>query len=307
MKKKMLLIAMIGMCTILTGCSLVNRAKQEVPQEEYSEVGSAVKSEMKDDGTYVLTYALIGMKDQKIAYLYIDQIEKNLQNGDKSTFTNKELGTVYGLSYKSDHGEWNEQVESFENYVAGNHMTIEEVNDIPTDKNKNGKLIPEQGSDLEAGCELDIRDFLDVINQASKNCEKVKAIKLGMGDDICIYQNDNTIKVSLGFYATDYRYKICYSSIEEYAVIDEKGADVRSQKEKSSGQQDILEHCKQIDAFETYIQGKSLGEVANIEIYDPGNGVDTALPKPETDIAAVCNIDLSKYLSNAREASSRMA
>ena len=70
---------------------------------KYKQAGYAVDGQVEEDGTVKITYALIGVKDKKITYLYLDQIEQN-PSKDRTRFTNKELGSAYGLGYKSDHG-----------------------------------------------------------------------------------------------------------------------------------------------------------------------------------------------------------
>ena len=43
-----------------------------------------------------------------------------------------------------------------------------------------------------------------------------------------------------------------------------------------------------------------------VETYDPGDGISTALPKKDTDLAAVCDIDLSRYISVLTECAGRL-
>ena len=47
-------------------------------------------------------------------------------------------------------------------------------------------------------------------------------------------------------------------------------------------------------------------EAYSVETYDSGDGINTALPKVNTDLARVCNIDLDKYIQVLKEASGRL-
>lgn len=296
----------IATCVSLLGCSPTNRVKQEIPEEKYEEVGYATKSEIEDDGTIKITYALVGMKDEKIEYLYLDQIEQNPLE-DRTLFTNKEQQNAYGLSYKSDHGEWNEQVGALEKYISGNHMTIEEVNEIPTyEKDEKHPKVAKKGSDLEAGCELDLSDFMEVINKASENTTQVKAMRLGVGEDIRINNIEGRLDVTFSFIATDYRYKICYSKLDVYSIDVLGQRNVLSLREQVSEKPELKQWEENVDAYEEYIYGLNMVEAYGVETYDPGNGIETALPKPGTDLATMCNIDLEKFIITLEEASGRL-
>ena len=58
--------------------------------------------------------------------------------------------------------------------------------------------------------------------------------------------------------------------------------------------------------FEEYIEGLNMVEAYGVETYDPGDGISTALPKKDTDLAAVCDIDLSRYISVLTECAGRL-
>lgn len=306
MRKSRVIAVALAMGIGLAGCSPTTRTVAEIPETEYTQAGYSVKVEVEEDGTVKITYGLIGVKDDKIKYIYLDQIEENPAE-DRFLMTNKEMENAYGLSYISDHGEWSTQVRALENYIAGHTMTIEEVNAIPTyEKDEDNLNVPTEGSDLEAGCELDITDFLDVINDAYDNLEDTNATRLGIGEDVRIHNADNRIDVTFSFVGTDYRYKICYEHLDTYSVYGEPGADIRSQKEKAEEQPELFEWQKGIEGFEEYIMGLNMTEAYGVETYDPGNGIETALPKAGTDLAEVCNIDLDKFIITLREAAGRL-
>ena len=234
-----------------------------------------------------------------INYIHLDQIKQNPQK-ESHVFTNKELGSAYGLSYTSEKGEWNEQVQALESYIKGNNMTIEDVNEIPVyEKDEEHLKVPDEGTGLGMVCELDISDFLTVINEAYNNLEKTKALRIGVGEDIRISKKDNQIDINFAFLGTDYKYKICYSKLETYSIK----ADTLQEQIIANDKGKIEE--KRMAAFEKYIEGLNMLEAIGIETYDPGNGKETALPKKGTDLAEICEIDLSRMLKAVAEAGSR--
>lgn len=305
MRKIFVASIMIACCFGVMGCSPTNRVKQEIPEAKYTEAGYGVISEIEEDGTVKITYALVGLKNDEINYLYLDQIEQN-PTKDRFLFTNKELQSAYGLSYKSDHGEWYQQVDALEKYIAGHHMTIRELNEIETyKKDEEHPKAPKKGSDLEAGCELDLTDFIQVINLAYENTTKVEANRLGVGEDIRVKNSEGKLEVTLAFVATDYRYKICYSHLDSYVVTAEQGK-IRSLRDETANYEQTEQWKDGLDAYEKYINGLNMVEAYGVETYDPGDGISTALPKPGTDLAEVCNIDLDKFIKVLEEAAGRL-
>lgn len=305
MKKIYRFCVLTFLIMLFSGCSPTNRVQQEIPEPVYTNVGHAIKSEIKEDGTVKLTYALVGLKEDKIEYLYLDQIEQNLQE-EISLFSNKEMENAYGLSYESDHGEWHEQVNALKTYISGNKMTIDEVNAIPVEKiDENHLKVPEKGSELEAGCELDLTDFLDVINEACENAVEADVMRLAVGEDVRCSKINNQLTLTIGFVGTDYRYKINYLYLDKYVIDAEAGSDTRSLKQIGKEQEEVQKWVENLEAYENYILGSNLKEAIGVETYDPGNGTETALPKVGTDLAAVCNIDLDKFILVLDEAGNR--
>lgn len=279
--------------TVLAGCSPVVRSKQEIPEPEYTQAGYAIESKVDQDGKIIFTYALIGVKEDKIAYLRADQIETNPKT-DRHTFTNDELETAYGLLYKGNKGEWNEQVRAICNYISGKEMTIDEVNEIPTE-DRDGILVPKKGSELASACELDMTPFLSVINKAYNSREDVSVAKLAMGEDIRVSNKDGRLDVTFAFIGTDYRYKVGYAHIDSYSYTVGQSTPVLSAKERATEDEGTKLYAENEQAFEKFIMGLNLTEVKNFETYDPGDGINTALPKKNTDLAQVCNIDIGYF------------
>ena len=96
---KKIFAMVIGSAVMVTvvGCGsnlMSTHEKAEIPETKYKQAGYAVDGQVEEDGTVKITYALIGVKDKKITYLYLDQIEQN-PSKDRTRFTNKELGSAY--------------------------------------------------------------------------------------------------------------------------------------------------------------------------------------------------------------------
>ena len=298
-------IVIIGVM-VFNGCGSASHVKETIPETKYKQAGYAVKGEIEEDGTVKLTYALVGVKDKKITYAYLDQIEQNPKT-DRHLFTNKELSTAYGLVYEDSNGEWSEQVTALANYISGNSLTIDEVNNIPVyKKSEEEQKVPKKGTDLAAGCALDISDFLDVINEAYNNREDTNATRLAVGEDVRVNNSEGKLNVTLGFAGTDYRYKICYSHLESYSINVNTDKAILPTADKAKNDESVKELADGEKSFENYIIGLNMVEAYNVETYDPGDGINTALPKVDTDLAQVCNIDLSKYILVLKEIAGRL-
>lgn len=307
MPKKLIMLMMI--CTMfIVGCGSNEQSglKQEIPEAKYTEAGVGIKGKVADDGTVILTYALIGLKNDVIEYIYLDQIEQNPQT-DRHLFTNKELQNAYGLGYTSNYGEWNQQIDVLKTYILGHNMTLEDVNSIPTyEKDNENKMVPKLDSDLGAACELDIEDFIDVINMAFANLQEIEATRLAVGEDVRVSKKNNEIEVQLAFVGTDYRYKISFADLETYKIKAETDTEIFSLRERAKVDEQYKAWNNDMSNFEKYIVGLNMNEATGIEVYDPGNGIDTALPKKGTDLSEICNIDLSKTILALKEASGRL-
>ena len=307
MAKKLIMLMMI--CTMfIVGCGSNQQSglKQEIPEAKYTEAGVGIKGTVTEDGTVILTYALVGVKNNIIEYLYLDQIEQNPQS-DRHIFTNKELQNAYGLSYTSDYGEWYQQVDVLETYILGNNMTLEDVKSIPTyEKDEKNKMVPKKDSDLGVACELDIANFIDVIDMAFANLQDVEAMRLAVGEDVRINKKNNEVDVQLAFVGTDYRYKISFAHLEAYEIKAETDIEIVSNRERAEGDEQYRAWNNDMSNFEKYIVGLNINEAIGVEVYDPGNGVDLALPKKGTDLSERCSIDLYKTILALREASDRL-
>ena len=301
------MVGILALGVFFTGCSKKsssNSLKIEMPKPKYTKIGYDVKTYVDGDNVKV-TYAILGFKDDEIIHIYIDQIEKTLGK-EKSLRTNRELGNAYGLAYTSDFGEWYVQVDALKNYIAGNHLTAEELDSIETYKkdDKNPSL-PAKNSDIAAACELNIGDFLDVIKNAANNTYEVEAMHIGVGEEIRIYNDSEQMNVDFAFIATDYNGNICFSKLESLK-IEKENSKISSLKEASASDPETYSLKNKIAAFEDYMIGRTIGEVCAAEVYDPGDGINSALPKKGTDLAKICNTDLYHYLKVVSESGGRL-
>jgi len=293
-------------CFCLCGCTVQTTKKMEIPKENYEKAGYAVKSYVKEDGTCVVTYSCLGVQNGIVKYLYLDQIEINPKT-DRHEFTNKELESAYGLGYNSDKGEWSIQVKALESYIKNNNMTIDAINAIEVyEKDSEHKKVPQINTGLGAVCELDLTDFLDVINQAYNNSHETKAMKLSAGESVRVRQKDERIEVQLAFIGTDYRYKVCFAELETYILDAKIPGSVNALQTKRQTNGETIQWKEEQEAFEEYIIGLNMLEILNVETYDPGNGIETAMPQKGTDLAEVCSIDLREILISIKSAGEHM-
>ena len=114
----------------------------------------------------------------KIVACRIDvaQNKMNVTNGaveaTKTFKTKMELGTEYGMAGKVDNDdngvmkEWDEQTKAFESYVVG--KTVAEVEAIQTQEKKGHKIAVDQAL-LDAGCSMQITDFIAAVAKACKD------------------------------------------------------------------------------------------------------------------------------------------
>ncbi len=306
MKKYKILLMAIVIAVLSSACTTKTKGKAEIPEIKYTEIGHAVKNEVLDDGTVRTTYALIGLKNDKINYLCLDQMEQNPKK-DRHLFTNKELESAYGLSYKSEFGEWSTQVNALQNYIVGKQMSLEDVKNIKTYKKDNeNTMVPDVDSDLGAAVGIDIKIFLQLIEEAFNNVTPIEATRIAVGENVRISVEENQVDTSIVFVATDYRYKICYSYMDRYSTKCLSGTDTRSMKEKSHDDVEAKEWVNNLKGYEEYINGLNMLEAYEVETYDKGDGINTNVPKINTDLGKICDIDLSEYIIALKEAAGRL-
>ena len=139
--------------------------------------------------------AVVLDKDGKIVSCRIDVAQNKVTlNADgtlsipESFKTKMELGDDYGMAGKVDNNgdgvmkEWYDQTKAFETYVVG--MTASEVKAIETEL-VNGHYIAKDTALLEAGCTIQITDFIEAVAKACEDKHSVSfqanEFKLGVG------------------------------------------------------------------------------------------------------------------------------
>ena len=155
---------------------------------------------------------------------------------------------------------------------------------------------------MSVACELNIGEYIEVIAKACNNTVEVEAMYLGYGENIRIYNTEKRIAVDFSILAFDYNGRIVSSDLLRCEATASEGEFTVTQgvscEDKSSLQNNLAEYSQ-------YMLGRTVNEVLSAEVYDPGDGISTAIPKPGTDLAEVCNIDLASLNKAVREASER--
>ena len=113
------------------------------------------------------------------------------------------------------------------------------------------------------------------------------------------------MKIDFAFIGTDYKSNICFSKLESLS-IETNDSKISYLKEATASDSEAYGLKNKITAFEDYMIGRTVGEVYAAEVYDPGDGINLALPKKDTDLAKICNIDLYYYLKAVSEANGRL-
>ena len=178
---KKLLAIVLCLCTIfaLAACS---PAKEEAKEAEYK-LGMGVVVSMDSSKTGLAQVdatvaTVVTDADGKIVACRIDVAQNKMTVTDgavdaAATYETKmELGSRYGMEGKVDNDgngvmlEWDAQTKAFEAYVVG--KTAAEVEAIQT-KEANGHQIAVDQTLLDAGCSMQITDFIAAVAAACKD------------------------------------------------------------------------------------------------------------------------------------------
>mgnify|MGYP000573974254 CR=1 FL=1 len=138
--------------------------------ENISERQSNLEEEVKGPSKKIALDA-----DGKAVWAYVD-VSQN-PNGKDESKSKKELQSDYGMKSTSAQignieggAEWYEQAATFEKYVVG--KTADEVAATETEKrDEEHTSVPKSGSDLAAGCTMDIGAFLEAVAEAFANAQ----------------------------------------------------------------------------------------------------------------------------------------
>ena len=204
------------------GSTVTPDPKPETPvvtEKDYNLGMGLVFGDFKADQTNATIATVVTDKDGKIVACKIDAVQNKYKIADTVTFTildtKKELGDKYNMAaygtpnYGTTVLEWYKQAEVFENYVIG--KTAAELKALEYQE-VNNHMISKDEALLEAGCTIQIGDFVDAVVKACED-EQGMAFKtageiaLGLG----VNNSDNgtsgddfeaTVKMNIDFAAT---------------------------------------------------------------------------------------------------------
>lgn len=280
--------------TALVGCG---------KSAKYAKVGLGVNSTYAD-GQVNTTFAAVGLdKNGKIQYIDIDVAQSTPKDATKAkTQTKKELKEGYGMKGPSPIGkEWYEQMDAFEKFCIG--KTADDVANIATEKkDDHHDAVPAAGSDLAAGCTMNVGEFKEVVAKAVANAVEVEAEKIGLGRAMANDADKNQVNTNLALVATDADGKVVYSKID-VAQIGEGILETKSERKEAYDMKKASkigkEWYEQAAAFEAAIKGKTLDEIKAIETDKGDHGT---VAKAGTDLAAGCTMGLDAILGTVEGA-----
>ena len=181
--KKVLAIALcLCMAAMLTACSGAKEAEYKLGMGVALNTDSSAENNAQVDATVA---TVVTDKDGKIVSCRIDVAQSKMDVTDGAvdtakTFKSKmELGDEYGMAGKVDNDgngtmlEWYEQAHAFEEYVVG--KTAADVTGMPT-KEANGHIISDDQALLDAGCSMQVTDFVAAV-AAACNDEQAMSFK----------------------------------------------------------------------------------------------------------------------------------
>ena len=237
---------------------------------------------------------------------------------DSDQRTKMEKGADYGMKsdWGSKIGEWNEQIEAFENWMVG--KTVTEVVEMELGENGAGRTDTPVAEDLKATTTISMSSMLMAVKEATENAVEVKNVAtVGLGSVVEATATSATADKAgkAGFTSTwagvalDAEGKILFATIDcadqtmnfdttgkvtEYADLKTKGDKGTDYGMKSDWGSKIGEWYEQVDAFETWMVGKTVTEVAEMELGENGAGrTDTPV---DADLKATTTISMSSFL-----------
>ncbi len=317
MKKVDVLIAVVCLLLSFAGCSAGGKQNDDQSKTRLGLSVYATDDVDEDEASVTAVIAAVLTDDDGVILACrLDEIEvgPKITNGklqEVTDFRTKgERGNEYGMKAAGAKQEWFEQAEAFCKYVVG--KTANEVAGIET---KDGKPTD---TDLNAGCTIDITDFMAAVSEAAKDAKEYAVSasdKLGIAVTASRYAESDD---------TQPRYDFVFSAVSVSAdgkltgcAVDElqktfpvagnaftentEAAD-RLKTKKQLGDdygmkaasgigkewKDQAEHLAQ------YLTGKSSAEITEIPLKDG---------KPiEADLVAGCTISVTGMLENVQKA-----
>ena len=298
--------------TMLAGCS-------GKPAAKYAKVGLGVVSSFNEETNQVnTTMATVALdKDGKIAYIDLDVAQSTPTDEKKAlTETKEERGDAYGMKETSakngkieNGGEWFEQAAAFEEYCLG--KTPAEVAGMELEDYHGGKA-PATGTDLASKCTITVDDFLAAIDKAVANAQEVEADKVGVGEVMANNADKAQVDTTIAVVATDADGKVVYTKID-VAQIYKGVTETKGERKEAYGMKETSakngkienggEWYEQAAAFEAFTVGKTLEEVAAVEVEDYHGG---KAPATGSDLASKCTITIDAFLEAIAEAGANL-
>lgn len=292
--------------TVLVGCGKKGEDTGAATEgAKYVKAGLGVVTSVSD-GQVNTTFAGVGLDaDGKVQWIDIDVAQGTPNGGDAQyTQTKEQRGADYGMKGVSPIGkEWDEQAVAFEQYCQG--KTADEIANIETEeKDAEHNSVPKTGSDLAAGCTINIGEFKEAVAKAIENAQDVSTDNLSLGRAMS-YESDNYqepwtyLTTDLALVATDADGKIQWLDIDT-AKIPADGSQLKTKTElkgeyNMKGTSPIgKEWYEQAAAFETWAKGKTADDVANVAGED-GKATDA-------DLSAGCTISITQFQAAVADA-----
>lgn len=288
--------------TTLVGCSSGSSAK--IAKAGLGVVTSDVAKDYAGNYQVNTTFAVVGLDgDGKIVDIAVDVAQSSPAAEGAKTTTKKDLKEKYDMKKASGIGkEWYEQIAAFEEYCKG--KTADEVASIETEvKDEEHNAVPKAGSDLAAGCTMNIGDFKEAVKKACDNAVEVAADSVSVGYVMNVgkdYAGNGQLNTTIAMIAKDADGKIAAADLDVAQISAAEGADTRTKTEKKEDY-DMKkasgigkEWYEQMAAFENAVKGMTADDVAKIET-EKKDDEHPSVPKTGTDLAAGCTMNIADF------------
>ena len=219
--------------------------------------------------------------------------------------------------------EWFEQVDAFETWATG--KTLAEVTGMEFTTNSHGYEDTPAAEDLKASCTISMTAFLTALQKAYDNAVVTTGVpaKTGLGIVVEATVADEDaenekgasaqIDTTIAAIALDEAGVVVASQIDtaqQKVAFDVNGVagetDLRTKTEKEFDYNmvtyggAVAEWFEQVNAFETWMNGKTVADVTGMEFAENSHGY-TDTPAAE-DLKASCTISMSAFLEAIQEA-----
>ncbi len=246
------------------------------------------------------------------------------QAGEVDLRTKAEKEFDYNMvAFGGSIAEWFEQVDALEAWMTG--KTLSEVTGMAFAENSHGYTDTPADEDLKASCTISMTAFLDALQKAYDNAVETTGVpaKTGLGIvvDATVADEDAEnekgasaqIDTTIAVVALDEAGTIVASQIDsaqQKVAFDMDGVagetDLRTKTEKEFDYNmvafggSIAEWFEQVNAFETWMNGKTVADVTGMEFTENSHGY-TDTPADE-DLKASCTISMTAFLNAIQKA-----